>query len=251
MASKTKESVDQFYQIARKMYFSSAVIDRFLEKASASEVKALTNLIEDELDVRKTRKIERLFRKAAFPQVKSLDGYDFTQVAFPEGYTAEDLLTLDFIENAQDFVFYGQTGRGKTHLAVAIGIAAVNSGKRVRYFTASMLVLALIKARDNEKLSNMLNDLAKCDLLIVDELGYLPIGVEGGRLLFQVMSDCYEKRSLIITTNIEFSKWGTILGDDKLAAALIDRIVHHGRMVEFGGASKRMDKSLMLGNAEE
>ena len=96
----------------------------------------------------------------------------------------------------------------------------------------------------------MLRDLAKAEVLILDEFGYVPLDIEGSRLLFQVMSDCYEKRSLIVTTNIEFSKWGTVLDDDKLAAATIDRLVHHGRLVEFNGASRRMDAALMLGKSE-
>lgn len=96
----------------------------------------------------------------------------------------------------------------------------------------------------------MLRDLAKAEVLILDEFGYVPLDIEGSRLLFQVMSDCYEKRSLIVTTNIEFSKWGTVLGDDKLAAATIDRLVHHGRLVEFNGASRRMGAALMLGKSE-
>lgn len=96
----------------------------------------------------------------------------------------------------------------------------------------------------------MLKELGRADLLILDEFGYVPLDIEGARLLFQVMSDCYERRSVIVTTNIEFSKWGTVFGDDKLAAAIIDRLVHHGRLVEFNGASKRMDAALMLGKTE-
>lgn len=96
-----------------------------------------------------------------------------------------------------------------------------------------------------------MKDLSKADILILDEFGYVPLDITGARLLFQVVSSCYEKRSLILTTNIEFSKWGTILGDDKLASAMIDRIVHHGRLVEFNGPSRRMDTALMLGKAKE
>lgn len=99
----------------------------------------------------------------------------------------------------------------------------------------------------DHSLEQLMKEIAKCDLLILDEFGYVPIDVESSRLLFQVVADCYEKRSVIFTTNIEFGKWGTVLGDDKLAVALIDRVVHHGRLVEFGGASRRMEEALMLG----
>lgn len=119
----------------------------------------------------------------------------------------------------------------------------------MRFFTVAQLVMHLADARDRGRLRRELDDLLSADLLALDELGYVPLDVEGARLLFQVMSGCYEKRSVIVTANIEFSKWGTVLGDDKLAAATIDRLVHHGRLVEFNGPSRRMDAALMLGKA--
>lgn len=150
---------------------------------------------------------------------------------------------------AQDFVFHGQTGRGKTHLAIAIGLACAKAGREVRFFTAAELVLMLAKANREDRLEAVYRDLAKAELIVIDELGYVPLDRQGARHLFQVMSDCYEKRSLVVTTNIEFSKWGVIFGDDKLAQALIDRLMHHGRLVEFNGTSKRMENALMLGKA--
>ena len=191
-----------------------------------------------------------MFRKAKFPSVKSFEGYDFSQVAFPEGYTKDDLMGLGFVAAAQDFVFHGQTGRGKTHLAIAIGAACIERNMEVRFFTAAELTLSLLRAKGKGQLKEMLQDLARCQVLILDELGYVPLDIEGSRLLFQVMSDCYERRSLVITTNIEFSKWGTVFGDDKMASAIIDRIVHHGRLVEFNGPSHRMDAALMLGKQD-
>ena len=112
------------------------------------------------------------------------------------------------------------------------------------------LALSLAKANREHTLEAMMRDIARNDLVILDEFGYVPLDVESSRLLFQVVSLCYETRGMILTANIEFGKWGTILGDDKLAAATVDRIVHHGRLVEFGGNSHRMDAALMLGKAE-
>ena len=132
-------------------------------------------------------------------------------------------------------------------MAIAVGSACVATGRAVRFFTTAELALALSRASRDHSLEQLMKEIAKCDLLILDEFGYVPIDVESSRLLFQVVADCYEKRSVIFTTNIEFGKWGTVLGDDKLAAALIDRVVHHGRLVEFGGASRRMEEALMLG----
>lgn len=247
MAPKPRSDVAAFRGLARSMYFSSESCQWFCEEATAGQPKMACALTEYEQRVRERRKRERLFRKTAFPQLKSFDGYDFSQVSFPGGCGRDDLMSLEFIEHAQDFVFHGQTGRGKTHLAIAVGSAAVSAGRTVRFFGTAGLVLSLLKASREEALDKYLANIEKSDLAILDEFGYIPIDPEGARLLFQVISSCYERRSLILTTNIEFSKWGTVLGDEKLAAATIDRIVHHGRLVEFGGESKRMGDSLMLG----
>ena len=239
MGARSKGDAERFRSLAKRMFFSNETVEAFLSGSSAAQVRSAADLIGREMEVRERNKRERLYRKAAFPQVKSFEGYDFSQVAFPEGYGPGDLMSLAFVDSAQDFVFHGQTGRGKTHLAIAVGNACVRAGRTVRFFSTAQLVLEAV-----------LKDIAKADLVILDEFGYVPLDVEGARLLFQVMSSCYEKRSVIVTTNIEFSKWGTVLGDDKLAAATIDRLVHHGRLVEFNGPSRRMDAALMLGKSE-
>ena len=250
MAIRSKDDAEQLRERARSMYFSNETVDWFLGSASAAQLRAVMNLLEYELDVRKRNKRARLYRRAKFPQVKSFEGYDFSEVGMPDGYTEDDLKSLSFVDAAQDFVFYGQTGRGKTHLAIAIGNACVKAGKTVRFYTTAELAMALGRANREHALEACMRDISKNDLIILDEFGYVPLDIESAQLLFQVMSDCYEKRSLVITTNIEFSKWGTVLGDDKMAGALIDRIVHHGRLIEFTGASRRMETSLMLGKAK-
>ena len=239
MAVRSKGDAEQLRRLARALYFSNETIEWFLASSGAAQLRAVSDLIGYEMDVRERNKRSRLYRRAKFPQVKSFDGYDFSQVAFPDGYGVDDLKSLSFVDAAQDFVFHGQTGRGKTHLAIAIGSACV----------MAELALSLAKAKREHRLEAMMKDIERNDLVILDEFGYVPIDVESARLLFQVVSACYERRSMIFTTNIEFSKWGTILGDDKLAAAMIDRIVHHGRLIEFGGSSRRMDAALMLGKA--
>lgn len=171
-------------------------------------------------------------------------------VSFPDGYGEADLRSLAFIDACQDFVFHRKTGRGKTHLAIAVGAAAVRAGKSVRFFTVAQLVMHLADARDRGRLRRELDDLLSADLLVLDELGYVPLDVEGARLLFQVMSAPEGTQSLIVTTNIEFSRWGTVFGDDKMAAAVVDRLVYTGRLVEFNGASYRMENALMLGKGE-
>jgi DNA replication protein DnaC len=123
--------------------------------------------------------------------------------------------------------------------------AACRQGIQARFFTTSALVMMLRRAKDEDRLDKELASLAKNQLIAIDELGYLPIDTEGARLLFQVIADGYEKRSLIITTNLEFSRWGSVFGDDNMAAAVIDRLVHHGRLLQFRGESYRVKNALM------
>jgi len=241
----------EFAALARTMYFSKETVASFKSSASRGQLVAVCELIADEQRVREENRKARLLRQARFPAVKSVDDYDFSEVSFPEGYTKDDLVGLGFLELAQDFVFYGGCGRGKTHLATAVGLLATQAGYRVRYFETAVLVLLLKAAAADGKLEQVLKDVHKADLLIIDEFGYLPVDVEGARLLYQVMAATYESRSMIVTTNIEFSRWGTVLGDDKLATAVVDRIVHHGRLVEFGGNSRRFDEALMMGKSEK
>ena len=249
MAYVEQEEAAAVRRLMRSMHSSNDTVGRFPPTATAGQAPAVRDLIASELDLRDRREGERLARKAKFPQAKSFGGYDFTQVALPEGCGVDGLRSLGFVEQAQDSVSHGQTGRGKTHLAIAIGMACAQAGKEVRFFTAAELVLMLTEANRGHCLEALLGDIAKARLTVIDELGYVPLGQEGARLLFQVMSDCYEKRSLVITTNIEFSKWGVAFGDDKLASAVIDRIMHHGRLVELNGTSKRMEHALVLGKA--
>lgn len=246
MAKLDQTEIDKFYAAARKMYFSKEAIESWLQTVTPTQLSSVYALLSKELCLREESKKRRLLRKAKFPVMKALNDFDYSDVVFPDGYTKEDIESLEFVKHGQDFVFYGKTGRGKTHLAIALGIKGIECGMQVRYFSTASLVRQLSSAAKNDKLETLFKDIAKADMVILDEFGYIPLDIDGARLLFQVISDCYETRSMILTTNIEFSKWGTVFADDKLAAAAVDRIVHHGRLVEFRGSSRRMDESLML-----
>ena len=134
---------------------------------------------------------------------------------------------------------------------MALGTRAIAAGKLVCFVAAAQLVLELKRALEEGRLDEAYADYGKDSVLIIDEMGYIPLDADGGGPLFQAMSNCYERQSMIITTSIEFSKWGTVLADEKLASALVDRVAHHGRLVEFGGKSRRVTDSLMLGNRKE
>ena len=140
-------------------------------------------------------------------------------------------------------------GNGKTHMAIACGTAACNRGLSVMFSTISDLVVRMQRAEEAGALDRVFREVERADLVILDELGYLPIDRQGARLLFQVVSKCYERRSLIVTTNLEFSRWGSVLADDQMAAAMIDRIVHYGHLVVFEGPTKRMEASPMARRA--
>ena len=140
---------------------------------------------------------------------------------------------------------FGPPGTGKTHLAIALGRRACREGIPARFFTAAELVMRLLRANAENRLDRELSQIGKARLLVVDELGYIPIDEEGSRLLFQVVTNAYERQSIIYTTNIEFSGWGRIFGDPNMAAAIIDRTIHHGRMIRFEGDSYRKTHALM------
>ena len=144
-------------------------------------------------------------------------------MAWPEGLGREGLLSLSFLERREDLVLMGDVGTGKTHMASALCALACERRLEARFFTASSLVARLRRARDEGRLDRESAQLGRARLLVVDELGFLPLDADGARLLFQVFADAYERQSVVITTNLEFSRWGSVFGDDQMAAAVIDR----------------------------
>ena len=183
---------------ARSLFISQATIDETLEWATPRQLDAIDRMLATELANREASKRARLMRQARFPVPKSLDGYDFANVRLPDGYTKEQLTGLDFAAKAQDLVFYGKTGRGKTHLATALGMLAVERGRSVRFRQTAELVLQLGKAKRDGALDSLLRDLARADLIILDEFGYAPVRLDGARLLYQIIAGSYERRSIIL-----------------------------------------------------
>lgn len=176
MNTKTDEGL---YEKARKLFISKASIDEFAGWATPRQVDAVHRLLDTELANRERAKHDRLLRRARFPVVKGLDGYDFTNVRLPDGYMLDELLGLGFIPRAQDLVFYGKTGRGKTHLAIGLGMKAIDMGLGVRFHQTAELVLQLGKAKRDGTLETMLRDIGRADLIILDEFGYVPFDIDG------------------------------------------------------------------------
>ena len=188
-------------------------------------------------------------KQAGFDHIKTFENYQFDKIIIPNTLTIDTLRTLEFMKRQENLILYGRNGAGKSHMATALGVEACMQGKKVRFYKTAALVNELTDAKSNGSLIRYLRNISKLDLLICDEWGYLPFDSEGSQLLFQVIADCYEKRSLIITTNIEFSKWNGIFYDDQLTAALIDRLVHHSHLIVFDRDSWRFEHSLMKNSA--
>lgn len=205
----------------------------------------VTELLTLEIHEREINRINRLVKIAGFPVIKTLDDFVWkSEIELPAGLTREYMEELDFIKAKENLIFMGSVGTGKTHLAAAIALKACQEGRRSRFFTAASLANILLERNNNGTLNSFMTGLKKAELIVIDELGFVPLHKDAAQLMFQVISECYEKKSLIITSNLEFSGWNTVLGDKRLTAALIDRLVHHSHIVIFSGESYRLQESM-------
>ena len=205
----------------------------------------LEDLFQKELQLREEAKGERLIKKAKFLQKKSLSSFQWNeQIHFPSHIDSEELSTIDFIGRRENLILTGAPGTGKTHLATGIGYEACRKGLEVRFYRVSDLAEALEKAWREEKLTQFRSRFQSVDLIILDEMGYVPFNKEGAELLFQLISDWYEQKSLIITSNLEFSQWNRVFSDSRLTAALVDRVIHHAHILTFTGDSFRVTNAL-------
>ncbi|MDD7204497.1 MAG: ATP-binding protein [Coriobacteriaceae bacterium] len=192
-----------------------------------------------------------LLRRCALPAPKASDGHDWTALSWPEGLGREDLPSPSFPEAREDLVLMGDVGTGKTHMAPALRTMCCEAGIEARLSAASSSVMRLRRASADGRLDRELSRIGRAGLPVVDELGFLPLDAEGARLLFQVVSQAREAQSAVFTANLEFSRWGAVFGDDQMAAAVIDRAVHHGRPLRFRGESYRVGHALMQGGAQK
>lgn len=205
----------------------------------------LETLLQIELQLREEAKAERLIKKARFLQKKSLSSFQWSeQIHFPSHIDSKELCTLNFIARKENLILTGAPGTGKTHLATGIGYEACKQGLEVRFYRVSDLAEVLERAWSEGKLAQLRNRFKSVDLIILDEMGYVPFNKEGAELLFQLISDWYEQKSLIITSNLEFSQWNRVFSDSRLTAALVDRVIHHAHILNFTGDSFRVTHAL-------
>jgi len=220
--------------------------DKVARQCAAESVdypRYLLRLSEQELLERERRATERRIHQARFPVVKSLETFEFLAVPSLNKALVLELARCEFIERKECVLALGNSGTGKTHLALALGLAACQKGYRVRFTTAAALVHELLEARDEKRLLRLQKQLASSELLIVDELGFVPLSKSGAELLFEVFSQRYERSSTLVTSNLPFQEWTEVLGSERLTGALLDRLTHHVHILEMNGESYRLKQS--------
>lgn len=203
----------------------------------------LLRLTERELLDREKRAAERRLKAARFPVIKTIDTFDFKQQLSVNEPLIRELLRGDYIKSKENILFIGNSGTGKTHLATALGFTACAQGKKVRFTTVMQLVTELMEFRENHQLKRFQRQLERQELLILDELGYVPFSKAGAELLFDVVSRAYERQSLIVTTNLPFENWVDVLGNERLTGALLDRLTHRVHILEANGESYRLKEA--------
>jgi DNA replication protein DnaC len=200
----------------------------------------LLRLSERELIDRERRAAERRIKAARFPVIKTLDTFDFAVQPSINQTLVRELMVGEYMDRHENVLLVGNSGTGKTHLACALAFAACTQGRKVRFFTVTGLVTALLEAREERQLQRMLNPLERHDLLVLDELGYVPFSKAGAELLFDVISRAYERTSLIVTTNLPFENWTEVCGSERLTGAMLDRLTHRVHILEANGESYRL-----------
>lgn len=204
----------------------------------------LTELFNEELTIRREKRVDRLIKAARFPNSQSLEAFDWSPVTLPDSISKTGLAELTFIDRFENILAIGSVGTGKTFLATALGLRACTTGKTVRFFRCMDLANTLLESHRQGRVKELMNSLGKASLLIIDELGFIPLHRNGAELLFNVVAQAYERQSLIITSNLKFGEWNSVLGDNRLTVAMIDRLVHHAHILSFEGHSRRLSQAL-------
>lgn len=204
----------------------------------------LLGVLEQEIHQRENNRIQRGIRQASFPVIKTLESFDFKAIPSISKPKLLKLMQGEYIKKRENIILVGNSGVGKTHIAIALGYEACRQGMRVKFYTAAGLINELLAAQQEYRLSRLEKQWLMPHMVILDELGYVPFSKVGSELLFQFCSSRYERGSLIITTNLEFPKWTEVLGDEQMTAALLDRLTHNAHILNINGDSYRFKQAL-------
>jgi len=209
----------------------------------SSHQEYLLALLKSEIEHRENQRKDKLLKNAGFYSLKTLSDFRFDEVKLPAAVSPEYLRDCEFIKTKTNLVMYGNVGTGKTHLSTALGIEACKKGIETKFFRTAALVNQLSEAKKSGVLSAFMKRISRAELLICDEWGYVPLDRTGAQLLFEVIAECYERKTLIINTNTEFSRWVNVFYDEQMTGAILDRILHHCHLLLFPGQSNRMRES--------
>ncbi len=219
-------------------------------RSNHDTVRFLLALAEQEVNQRQLNMLQQRLKNARFPVIKELADFDFSCLPMLNKAQILDLARGEYIQQKQGLILIGNPGLGKTHLALGLAAAACREGRRVRFWTAAGLVNELIQAQDEHRLHRFIASALKLDLVVLDELGFIPFSQNGAQALFTFCSELYERLALIITTNLKFADWVQVFGDERLTAALLDRLTHHAHIIELLGESYRFRERTQAEHAQ-
>jgi DNA replication protein DnaC len=235
-----KENIQHY---CKELRLGQSIIQNYQQVEAETHEEFLEKLLRMEVENRQIARKNRYLKQAGFEIQKTFKDYSFERIQLPAAVNLEELKEGRFIERKENLILYGPVGTGKTHLLTAIGVAACNRELEVKFYRTLTLVNELVEAKSKGSLKRFLKKLSRFDLLICDEWGYIPLDREGAQLLFQVVAERYETKSIALTTNLDFSQWNGIFYDEKITGAIIDRLIHHCHLLVFNGPSYRLEHS--------
>ena len=234
---------EEIINLCKKLRLSRNLADMAQITEGESHQEYLYKLLSAELKNREQGRIATLINSAGFYSIKTFDGFRFDEITLPSDLTPERLRALDFIREKKNIIMYGRTGTGKTMLSTALGMTACKKGIPVKFYRTAALINQLSEAKKAGTLGILLKKLNKASVIILDEFGYVPYDRIGAQLLFDYLSEIHEHKSVILNTNLEFSRWVNVLYDEQMTAALVGRLMHHCHLLLFPGENNRLRES--------